>query len=142
MALKRLERRNLMEVLLVYPECNATFWSFKHAMRFASGKAACPPLGLLTVAGLLPEDWNIRLLDMNLKKLRDRDLESADLVMVGAMMIQRVSATEVLERCRKMGRKVVAGGPLFTSNPQDFLGLADYLVLNEAEITLPPFLKD
>ena len=131
-----------MEVLLVYPKCTATFWSFKHALRFASGKAACPPLGLLTVAGMLPKDWNIRLLDMNLKKLRDRDLESADLVMVGAMMIQRVSATEVLERCRKMGRKVVAGGPLFTSNPQDFYGLADYLVLNEAEITLPRFLED
>ncbi len=132
----------MKNVLLINPKCTATFWSFKHAMRFASGKAACPPLGLLTVAGMLPEDWNLRLLDMNLKKLRDRDLESADLVMVGAMMIQRASATEVLERCRRMGRKVVAGGPLFTSNSQDFYGLADYLVLNEAEITLPPFLED
>ncbi|MFH1965326.1 MAG: DUF4070 domain-containing protein [Acidobacteriota bacterium] len=132
----------MKNVLLVNPKCNATFWSFKHALRFASGKAACPPLGLLTMAGMLPENWNIRLLDMNLKKLRDRDLENADLVMVGAMMIQRISATEVLEKCRNMGRKVVAGGPLFTSNPQDFTGLADYLVLNEAEITLPPFLED
>ena len=132
----------MKNVLLVNPKCNATFWSFKHALRFASGKAACPPLGLLTVAGMLPEDWNLRLVDMNLRKLRDRDLESADLVMVGAMMIQRASATEVLERCRKMGRKVVAGGPLFTSNSQDFMELADHLVLNEAEITLPLFLED
>jgi radical SAM superfamily enzyme YgiQ (UPF0313 family) len=132
----------MVNVLLVNPKCTATFWSFKHALRFASGKAACPPLGLLTVAGMLPEDWNLQLIDMNIRKLRDRDLEGADLVMIGAMMIQRISATEVLERCRNMGKKVVSGGPLFTSNPQDFLGLADYLVLNEAEITLPPFLKD
>ncbi len=137
-----LERRNLMDVLLINPKCTATFWSFKHALRFASGKAACPPLGLLTVAGMLPEEWNLRLVDMNLRKLRDRDLESADMVMVSAMMIQRASATEVLARCREMGVKVVAGGPLFTSNPQDFTSLADHLVLNEAEITLPGFLDD
>ena len=56
-----LERRNLMDVLLINPKCTATFWSFKHALRFASGKAACPPLGLLTVAGMLPEEWNLRL---------------------------------------------------------------------------------
>ncbi len=131
-----------MKVLLVNPKCTATFWSFKHAMRFASGKAACPPLGLLTIAGMLPREWDLRLVDMNLRKLRDRDIREADLVMVGAMMIQRDSAVEVLARCRKLGRKTVAGGPLFTSNPGDFSGLADYLVLNEAEITLPPFLED
>jgi len=131
-----------MNVLLVNPKCTASFWSFKHALRFANGKAACPPLGLLTIAGMLPEEWNLRLVDMNVRKLKDRDLEGADLVMVGAMMIQRASATEVLERCREMGKKVVAGGPLFTSNSRDFTGLVDHLVLNEAEITLPLFLED
>lgn len=131
-----------MNVLLINPQTTATFWSFKHALRFASGKAACPPLGLLTVAALLPKDWNLRLVDMNLDKLRDSDLEEADLVMLGAMIIQRDSAISVLKRCRKLGRKAVAGGPLFTGNPQEFTGLVDHLVLNEAEITLPRFLED
>ena len=131
-----------MKVLLVYPEYKTTFWSFKHALPFVSRKAACPPLGLLTVAGLLPEDWDISLVDLNVRRLLDHDFEGVDLVLVSAMMIQRDSTVEVLQRCRKKGKKVVGGGPLFTACPEDFLTLTDFLVLNEAEITLKPFLKD
>ena len=131
-----------MKVLLVNPKNTVTFWSFKYALPFVSKKAACPPLGLLTVAALLPRDWNIRLVDMNVEQLRDRDLESADLVMIGGMIVQKASALDVLERCRRLKVKVMAGGPLFTDSPEEFLPLVDHLILNEAEMTLPLFLED
>ena len=131
-----------MRVLLVYPEYPVTFWSFKHALKFLSKKAAYPPLGLLTVAGLLPRDWDLRLRDLNIEKLSDEDLRWADLVMVSAMLIQKQSALEILERCQNFPVKTVGGGPLFTGIPDQFLPLVDHLVLDEAEITLPKFLED
>jgi len=131
-----------MKVLLVYPEYPLTFWSFDYALKFISKKAAYPPLGLLTVAAMLPADWNVRLLDLNVEKLRDRDLQWADFVMISAMLIQQKSLEEILERCRALGTKVVAGGPLFNSKPEEYLDLVDHLILNEAELTLPPFLED
>jgi radical SAM superfamily enzyme YgiQ (UPF0313 family) len=131
-----------MKVLLVYPEYPLTFWSFDYALKFISKKAAYPPLGLLTVAALLPEDWNLRLLDLNVEKLRDRDLEWADYVMISAMLIQQKSVQDILERCHSLGTKVIAGGPLFNSTPEEYLDSVDHLILNEAELTLPPFLAD
>ena len=88
-----------MKVLLVYPECPDTFWSFKYALKFISKKAVFPPLGLLTVAALLPEHWQKRLVDMNVTSLKDRDLAWADYVMISAMSIQRVSTEKVIDRC-------------------------------------------
>jgi radical SAM superfamily enzyme YgiQ (UPF0313 family) len=129
------------KVLLVYPEHPVTFWSYKHALRFVSKKSASPPLGLLTVAAMLPRNWTLKLIDMHVHPLLDKDLEWADYVFVSAMSIQQNSAREVIDRCRKKGVTTVAGGPLFTSNPDAFPEV-DHLVLNEAEITLPPFLKD
>ncbi|MEW5725304.1 MAG: DUF4070 domain-containing protein [Thermodesulfobacteriota bacterium] len=131
-----------MKVLLVSPEYPVTFWSFKHVLGFVSKKAAYPPLGLLTVAGLLPESWSLRLVDMNVEKLRDAHIAEADLVMVGAMLVQKASALSVIERCRRQGVPVVGGGPLFTGLPDEFRPLVDHLVLDEAEITLPRFLED
>ncbi len=131
-----------MRVLLVYPEYPVTFWSFKHVLKLIGKKAAHPPLGLLTVAALLPRDWELRLVDMNIEKLGDDDVSWADCVMVGAMSVQTKSALEILERCRRLGVTTVAGGPLFTSTPEDYLDLVDHLVLNEAELTLPPFVAD
>lgn len=128
-------------VLLVYPEYPETFWSFKYALKFISKKATLPPLGLLTVAALIPESWDKRLVDMNVTKLRDEDILWADYVFLSAMSIQKSSAGSVIERCRELGVKVVAGGPLFTAFHEQF-GQVDHLVLNEAEITLPLFLKD
>ncbi len=130
-----------MNALLIYPEYPETFWNFKHALRFIGKKAAYPPLGLLTVAAMLPESWELRLVDMNVTGLRDEHLRWADLVLIGAMSIQQRSVRDVLDRCRTAGVKTVAGGPLFTANPDAFDDV-DHLVLNEAEATLPLFLDD
>jgi radical SAM superfamily enzyme YgiQ (UPF0313 family) len=130
-----------MNVLLIYPECPDTFWSFKHALKFLGKKAGSPPLGLLTVAAMLPKEWNKRLVDMQVTPLTDRDLAWADMALVSAMAVQLESARAVLARCRQAGVKTVAGGPLFTVEPGLFAEV-DHLILNEAEITLPPFLAD
>jgi radical SAM superfamily enzyme YgiQ (UPF0313 family) len=130
-----------MNILLVCPEYPDTFWSFKHALRFVSKKAAQPPLGLLTVASGLPANWEKRLVDLNLRPLRNQDILWADYVFLTAMAVQAESARTVISRCNETGTKVVAGGPLFTSRHEEFQGV-DHFVLNEAEITLPLFLED
>lgn len=130
-----------MKILLVYPHYPDTFWSFRYALKFINRKASFPPLGLLTVAAMLPVDWQKRLVDMNVRPLGDDDLEWADYVFISAMSIQRKSAQEVISRCRRMGVKTVAGGPLFTACHDDFPEV-DHLVLGEAELTLLPFLAD
>jgi radical SAM superfamily enzyme YgiQ (UPF0313 family) len=130
-----------MKILLVNPEVPPTFWSFKNALKFISKKAIIPPLGLLTVAGILPREWEKKLIDMATTKLRDRDIQWADYVFVTAMLIQRKSADQVIQRCRKMGTKVVVGGPLFTSLHEEYVHV-DHLVLKEAELTLPLFIQD
>ncbi len=129
-----------MRILLVYPKYPDTFWSFKYALKFISKKASLPPLGLLTVASMLPGEWEKRLVDMNVKKLRDSDLRWADYVLISAMSVQKGSCEEIIARCKEFGVRIVAGGPLFTSSPGDFPDV-DHLVLNEAEITLPLFLQ-
>ncbi|PTX94425.1 B12-binding domain-containing radical SAM protein [Opitutus sp. ER46] len=130
-----------MNVLLLYPEFPATFWSFKHALKFIRKKASLPPLGLLTVAAMLPRSWRPRLVDLNVRTLRDRDLAWADVVFISAMIAQRESVQELIARCRAAGKRIVAGGPLFTSAHADYPDV-DHFVLNEAEITLPGFLAD
>ena len=129
------------KILLVYPKYTDTFWGFKHAIKFISKKAVYPPLGLLTVAALLPSNWEKKLVDLNIKNLSDEELKWADYVFISAMDVQKASVKEVISRCKKTGIKIVAGGPLFTSNYDQFPEV-DYLVLNEAEITLAPFLED
>lgn len=122
----------------MYPD---TFWSFKHALKFVSKKASFPPLGLLTVSAMLPKDCNKKLIDMNANQLTDDDILWADLVFISAMSIQSESADDVIKRCNKLNALIVAGGPLFTSSPELYDNV-DYLILNEAEITLPMFLED
>jgi radical SAM superfamily enzyme YgiQ (UPF0313 family) len=130
-----------MKALLIYPEFPDTFWSFRYALKFIHRKASSPPLGLLTIAAMLPEAWEKRLVDMNVEGLDDEDLKWADLVFVSAMSVQKESVKEVIARCKAVGAKIVAGGPLFTTE-YDAFGAVDHLVLNEAEITLPRFLED
>ena len=130
-----------MKILMVYPEFPDTFWSFKHALKFVHKKAGAPPLGLLTVAAMLPAEWEKRLVDLNVTKLSPVDLTWADYVFVSAMVVQRDSAREIINRCKQAGVKVVAGGPLFTMEHDQFPEV-DHFVLNEAELTLPPFVDD
>jgi radical SAM superfamily enzyme YgiQ (UPF0313 family) len=130
-----------MKILLIYPEFPDTFWSFKHALQFIHKRAALPPLGLLTVAAMLPAGWEKRLVDLNVRKLKKQDLEWADMAFVSAMVVQRDAARGVIGRCKEAGVKVVAGGPLFVGEYPQFEDV-DHFVLNEAELTLPEFLSD
>ncbi|MBN2790601.1 MAG: B12-binding domain-containing radical SAM protein [Candidatus Delongbacteria bacterium] len=130
-----------MNTLLIYPKFPDTFWSFKFALKFISKKATHPPLGLVTIAAMLPANYKTRLIDMNVTPLKDSDLDGIDIVLISAMIIQKKSVFDVISRCIKRGIRIIAGGPLFTSEPEDF-NEVDHLILNEAEITFPEFLKD
>jgi radical SAM superfamily enzyme YgiQ (UPF0313 family) len=130
-----------MRVLLISPEYPDTYWSFRYALKFVSKKAANPPLGLLTIAAMLPVSWEKKVVDLNVSSLKDKDLNEADYVLISAMSVQAPSADQVIEKCKQRGKKIIAGGPMFTGNPDAYLHL-DHLILNEAEITLPLFLAD
>jgi len=130
-----------MNILLIYPEFPDTFWSFKHALEFVGKRAALPPLGLLTIASMLPRGWSQRLVDTNVRSLTKRDLAWADCAFVSAMVVQRESARQVIARCKEAGLRIVAGGPLFQIEHEKY-DAVDHFILNEAELTLPGFLKD
>ena len=130
-----------MKILLVYPQYPDTFWSFKHALKFVSKKAAFPPLGLLTVAAMLPKDWDKKLVDMNVTRLTDSDIAWADYVFISAMEVQKESVRHVITQCKQMDVKTVAGGPLFTTGYEEFSDI-DHMVLGEAEVSLHHFLDD
>lgn len=130
-----------MRVLLIYPETPSTFWSFRNALKFISKKSSEPPLGLLTVAAMLPKSWGKKLIDLNVSRFNDEQLAWADYVFISGMNVHKQSFQEIVKRCNKLGVKVVAGGPMCTTEYKEFDGV-DFFVLNEAEITLPIFLKD
>jgi len=130
-----------MNVLLVYPRGPDTFWSFKHVLKFVSKKAAFPPLGLLTVAAMLPCEWNLKLVDLNVGELSDGELRWADYVFLSGMIIHRKSAHEVAERCANLGKTVVAGGPLFTTGYREFPEIRHF-VLGEAEDVIGQLVAD
>jgi len=131
-----------MKVLLIYPEYpSETFWGFKHALKFVRKRAGFPPLGLLTVASMMPDDWEIKLIDMNVKKLCEEDIKWADYVFISAMITQKDSARAVIAQCNWLDVKVVAGGPLFTTGHEEFSGV-DHFVLGEVEEIFQQFVKD
>lgn len=130
-----------VKALLVYPEMPTTYWSMRYALPFLGRKAALPPLGLLTVAAMLPKDWDLRLLDLNVEPISGGDIEAADLVLTSAMLVQRPSLEKVIALCRTAGKPLVAGGPYPTSCRDQIDGV-DHFVLGEAEVNLPPFLED
>ena len=109
-----------MNVLLTYPRNPDTFWSFQHVLRFVSKKSAFPPLGLLTVAAMLPPAWNLRLVDLNVRPLGGGDLHWADYVLLSGMIVHKSSAHEIAARCAAHGKPVIAGGPLFTTGHREF----------------------
>lgn len=130
-----------MRVLLVSPQTPDTFWSFKHVLRFVSRKAAFPPLGLLTVAAMLPRDWDLRVVDLNVERLKDSDLRAADFVMISAMIVHQDSVRSVVARCAALGKPVIAGGPLFTTGHENFPEI-QHFVLGEAEEVMPQLVED
>lgn len=130
-----------MNILLVSPAVPDTFWSFKHILHLLGKKAAYPPLGLLTIAAMLPPEWSLRLVDLNVAGLGEGDVAWADYVLVSAMIVQESSARQVVARCREQGKAVIAGGPLFTTAPERFPEIP-HLVLGEAEGLMPALVAD
>lgn len=130
-----------MNALLVYPRYPDTFWSYRFALKFISKKASFPPLGLLTIASMLPAGWSKCLVDCNVRALSEKDLQWADAVFISGMAAQKESVREIIQLCHRLGKPTIAGGPLFTAHAEDFVDV-DHLILNEAEITLPEFLLD
>lgn len=126
---------------MVYPKYPDTYWSFKHALKFISKKAAVPPLGLITVSAMLPSEWQKKLVDLNIEVLENKDIAWADFIFLSGMYVQRNSVNEILERCKNYAAKIVGGGPLFTQDYDNYPQI-DYFILNEAEITMPLFLND
>jgi len=130
-----------MKILLVYPEFPDTYWSFRHALTFEGKQAAFPPLGLMTISSMLPDDWERRLVDMNIETLYDDDLEWADMVFASAMIVQNESLEDVVRRSRALGKPVVVGGP-YVSTSSERMPDADHIFIGEAETTLPEFIND
>jgi radical SAM superfamily enzyme YgiQ (UPF0313 family) len=130
-----------MNALLIYPEFPDTYWSFKHSLKFVGKRAAQPPLGLMTVAALLPRAWKKRLVDTNVERLRDRDLAWADVALISGMHIQRESLTAIVERCRARGLRTVVGGPIASSLAAAELK-ADHVVIGEAEGLIAGLARD
>jgi radical SAM superfamily enzyme YgiQ (UPF0313 family) len=130
-----------MNILLISPPTPDTFWSFKHVLRFVSKRAAFPPLGLLTVAAMLPAEWQLKLIDLNVRRLTDSDLRWADYVMLSAMIVHKESVAGIVDRCRGFGKPIIAGGPLFTTSHKVFPNI-DHFVLGEVEELMPQIVED
>lgn len=125
-----------VKALLVYPRFTASsFWSFKETCESVGARYPAPPLGLITVAALLPESWEPKLIDCNTSDLDDDDIASADIVFTGGMLPQQADALRIIERCQRLGKPVVAGGPDATSSPHIYKN-ADFRVLGEAETVI------
>lgn len=133
-----------MKALLIWPKFQSfSFWNFEEVCKLAGAKYMTPPLGLLTVAALLPSDWELRLVDENVRLVVEDDLEWADLVLVGAKIVHRKRACDVVRWAKDLDRPVVVGGPDATLNPRVYERAgADYLCLGEGEVTVPRMLAD
>lgn len=130
-----------MRILMIYPEFPDTFWSFKHALKFVNRKNNNPPLGLMTISAMLPQEWDRKLVDTNIRRLTDADILWADMVFISAMDVQRTSVHKIIQQVKNFGKPIVAGGPLFTGEYDQFPQV-DTFILNEGEITFPQFLSD
>jgi radical SAM superfamily enzyme YgiQ (UPF0313 family) len=131
-----------MRALLICPEFPLSFWSFRRAVRLRGCKATNPPLGLLTVAALLPRDWELRLADLNTRRLTEDDWQWAEVVLISAMYIQREGLMALVREAKQRGKTVVAGGPHPTSLPEAALEAGvDFVVRGEGENTIPLLLE-
>jgi radical SAM superfamily enzyme YgiQ (UPF0313 family) len=130
-----------MNALLIYPKFPDTYWSFKHALSFQGKRAAQPPLGLMTIAALLPASWPRRLVDTNVERLTDKDLAWADVAMISGMHVQHAQLVAIVERCRARGLRTVVGGPITSSMPRADIK-ADHIVIGEAEALIAELAED
>ena len=131
-----------MKILLVHPEHEEeTFWNLKKVLKILGKRVAYPPLGLLTVAAILPRKWEKKLIDLCCENLEEKHVMWADLVLIGAMVGQKKSVNEIVDIVKKIGKPIIAGGPLFNSSWKEFT-LIDTFVLGEAENNLPNLLED
>ncbi|MFO5495027.1 MAG: B12-binding domain-containing radical SAM protein [Cuspidothrix sp.] len=131
-----------MKALLIWPIMPNSFWSYQETLDLAGLRATNPPLGLITVAAMLPSDWELRLSDRNVRLETDADWEWCDIVIISAMIIQQQDFGELIKKGKKLGKKVAVGGPFATSVPEFVIEAgADYLILDEGEITIPMFLE-
>lgn len=127
-----------MRVLLLYPLFPKSFWSFDKALELIGRKVAIPPLGIITVAAILPQTWEFRLVDRNVRPETEADWEWADLVIISGMIVQKPDMLHLIREAKQRGKLVAAGGPYVTSVPEAAQAAGvDFLVLDEGEITLP-----
>lgn len=131
-----------MRVLLLYPLFPKTFWSFEKILELVNRKVLLPPLGLITAAAILPQTWEYKLVDHNVREVTEAEWEWADLVILSAMIVQKQDLLEQIREAKRRGKRVAVGGPYPTSIPEDSLiAGADYLILDEGEITIPLFVE-
>jgi len=131
-----------MNILLVYPRFPKSFWSFDKTLELVNFKAQLPPLGLVTVAAILPQTWNFKLVDRNVRAVQPEEWQWADIVLVSAMIVHRVDFLEAIQTAKGYGKRVAVGGPYPTALPQEAMAAgADFLILDEGEITLPMFVE-
>jgi len=130
-----------VRILLISPKTPETFWSYRHALPFISKQVAFPPLGLLTVAAMLPASWQLKLVDMNRERLAEKDIVEADYVFLSAMIVHRDSVREIVELCQSLGTPIVAGGPLFTTGHRDFPEI-QHFALGECEEFVAELVSD
>ncbi len=131
-----------MRVLLLYPLFPKSFWSFEKALELIDRKALLPPLGLVTVAAILPQEWEFKLVDHNVREVTEAEWEWADMVILSAMIVQKEDFIAQIQAAKRRGKRVAVGGPYATALPQEAEAAgADYLILDEGEITLPLFVE-
>ncbi|MBF2097313.1 MAG: B12-binding domain-containing radical SAM protein, partial [Gloeomargaritaceae cyanobacterium C42_A2020_066] len=131
-----------MRVLLVYPRFPKTFWSYEKILELVNRKVLLPPLGLITVAAILPQDWEFKLVDRNIRAVTDEEWAWADLVICSAMIVQKQDLLDQIQEAKRHGKPVAVGGPYPTSMPEDMeVADVEYLILDEGEITLPLFVE-
>ena len=131
-----------MRILLLYPLFPKSFWSFEKALALVGKKALLPPLGLVTVAAILPQQWEFKLVDRNVREVRDQEWDWAELVVLSGMIVQKEDLLAQVQEAKRRGKPVAVGGPYPTTLPDEVQAVgADYLVLDEGEITLPMFVE-
>ena len=127
------------KVLMIFPRFNTdSFWNYRAACELTGARYPAAPLGLITVAALLPQSWEVRLVNRNTETLADADLEWADLVMTGGMLFQQPDTLRIIDMCRARRKPVVVGGPDVTSTPDNY-SRANFRVLGEAEEIMEDF---